>query len=179
MTLTEFLTARLDQDEVVAREEPWVSSGGAFVACAATPTYTPPRPLREVEAKRAIVARLDEVERGPATIPSSLAYSALCHLATVYADHPDYDESWRPVTRPASGWLYGDVVRCENHSRRATERIYIFDGGEFRTVSGDRADILPTCALALLVRHGEPVGISAPVDNPDGLSDSRSTPHRG
>jgi hypothetical protein len=127
VTLTEFLTARLDEDEatarsaVTARERQWL-----------TPTciglcHDPARVLREVEAKRAIVEihKLDTedyaggwwtdphpdepdfyvrtgctnctscgvdgedyIEDGPCATTRA--------LATIFADHPDYDEAWRP-----------------------------------------------------------------------------------
>jgi hypothetical protein len=53
--------------------------------------HDPARVLREVEAKRAIVAAVAE-SPGEAT---GLGV-AMLHLAAVYADHPDYRQEWRP-----------------------------------------------------------------------------------
>ncbi len=129
MTLTKFLTARLDEDEAAARAmttavwpeqvrvAPRLDTGDAPEGQVAMndPTYgkawtmiwssgfhedkwrphpesvevygpdVAARVLREVEAKRAIVAGW-----------SFQAESTLRYLATVYADHPDYREEWRP-----------------------------------------------------------------------------------
>jgi hypothetical protein len=92
VTLTEFLTARMDEDEALGRG--WTEHGiGSFG----------PRVLREVEAKRAIVAAYVDSEtclnRGytELTRGSQLARLSVCrHLAAVYSDHPDYRDEWRP-----------------------------------------------------------------------------------
>jgi hypothetical protein len=56
--------------------------------------HDPARILAEIEAKRALV---DEFERcGPNTQGYSGLRFAVRVLATVYADHPDYREEWRP-----------------------------------------------------------------------------------
>ena len=62
--------------------------------------HDPARVLREVEAKRRIVAHIAIVTRSPWPISVSSAYIAdLNHLlqllALPYADHPDFDPSWR------------------------------------------------------------------------------------
>lgn len=126
MTLTEFLLARLDEDEAVARaavtqegEATWyvapvhtapritrvrTSRDNVPVALVEgiekihddthlsehIARHDPARVLAEVEAKRRIVARLaDESSR-------RYDYDTLRLLALPYADHPDYDEAWRP-----------------------------------------------------------------------------------
>jgi Family of unknown function (DUF6221) len=71
--LVAFLRARLDEDEAVA--QPWA----------------PPRWLREVEAKRAIIAEYE------APFGSHLRlglYFAIVQLAAIWHDHPDYDPAW-------------------------------------------------------------------------------------
>jgi len=88
MTLTEFLTARIDEDEGVARR---VASHTQYVppkSIGGIPRlgiigYPTARVLAECAAKRAIMARHN-------------AASSLQLLALPYADHEDYDEAWRP-----------------------------------------------------------------------------------
>lgn len=144
MTLTEFVTARLDEDEAIARaaieiaplpwqkiydedgDDRWLDlrgGGGASVVETESGAngpglevaehisrHDPARVLREVEAKRQIIAHHVQVEadRGEPT------GCAVCHtgndgwtegsglcgtvllLAAIYADHPGYREEWRP-----------------------------------------------------------------------------------
>jgi hypothetical protein len=82
MTLTEFLTARLDEDEADARDDD------------GSPTpigmWDPDRVLAEVAAKRAIVDKATDYDERWALD------EVLRHIAAPYADHPDYDEAWRP-----------------------------------------------------------------------------------
>jgi hypothetical protein len=99
MTLTEFLLARVAEDEEWAR---WVgaaqdserSRGVAFVSSLGSSSVTSAgRVLAECEAKRRIV--------GLATLPERQSFSspwvdALMALALPYADHPDYREEWTP-----------------------------------------------------------------------------------
>lgn len=136
MTITEFLTARLDEDEAVARaaapraQREWAVSPGAplvegsrwNVVSAERDQYAPDLPaariaemylefpyggerraaehiarhdparlLAEVEAKRRIIDRVEQHARYGGVVLYLLA-----PLALPYADHPDYDESWRP-----------------------------------------------------------------------------------
>jgi hypothetical protein len=119
MTLTEFLTARLDEDEDFA------NGAGDFRG---------PRLLAEVAAKRAIVAEHEVMPwrlSGTGYVQdhdgrrwAQHYYGGCCgrctahgeyggnvaefdtdepdycdtmrHLGAVYADHPDYDEEWKP-----------------------------------------------------------------------------------
>lgn len=115
VTLTEFLTARLDEDEAVARaafsdldepgeawrpsglEDPWPTQERHVLR------HDPARVLAEVKAKRRILELDDEVLRrevrnGDASgAGASLMLSIVLRLlALPYADHPDYDEAWRP-----------------------------------------------------------------------------------
>ena len=76
MDVVDFLRARLDEDEAVARK-------------------APARVLREVEAKRRIIQEhVDQVEMDDPCVPIVAGERPLRHLAAVYADHPDYDPEW-------------------------------------------------------------------------------------
>jgi hypothetical protein len=92
MSLIDFLLARIVEDEA---------------AIAWTPVEVWPsrrRVLAECEAKRRIVGQWQGLDRDAdkpslsrtAATMADATYLALLALATVYADHPDYDESWRP-----------------------------------------------------------------------------------
>ena len=99
MTITEFLLARVADDEERARFvdsqhdewarrqrwEPWRLSwqDEYDLLC-----IDPARAIAECEAKRRIV------EMHSAALSGSRRTLAI--LATVYADHPDYNEAWRP-----------------------------------------------------------------------------------
>jgi hypothetical protein len=99
MSLTEFLLARIAEDEahaglVLDRTGPWDA-----------PPISPERTMAECEAKRRIIELADQVENMEASLmqefggtpddddPSVMMLRA---LALPYADHPDYDEGWRP-----------------------------------------------------------------------------------
>lgn len=126
--LITFLLARLTDDELAARDAahgPWHVEGGypqrisnaaaVLVAeCYTTPEappweaehitrHDPARVLREVEAKRAIMALLAETEaclnRGYTDIErgAQLVLLRACQcVAAVYSDHPDYKQEWAP-----------------------------------------------------------------------------------
>jgi len=86
-TLTEFLTARLDEDASVATglaPSPW---GNLNVAAHA-------RILAEVEAKRRIVDRATYMGEAEDRM-GGYADEFLSLLALPYADHPDYRQEWR------------------------------------------------------------------------------------
>jgi len=122
MDLTAFLAARLDEEHLLAHKFIYVD-GGEWTAdelarlwwyseppkprSATDPIiqhaarYNPARVLREVAAKRAILAEHQEAASG--------GYCELCYygygggswpcptvraLASVYSDHPDYDPEW-------------------------------------------------------------------------------------
>lgn len=115
MTLTDFLLARIAEDEeraeFVRRQnegpwnrplEPWKLSwhDEYDLLC-----IEPSRALAECEAKRAIIDRCerDMVADGESVSgydivahTDALARDTLEFLALPYADHPDYDEAWRP-----------------------------------------------------------------------------------
>jgi hypothetical protein len=90
-SLIDFLAARLDEDEAEA-------SRAAYTHLRDFPVE---RVRREVKAKRAILRlyRLDfndDGTLGPFCGGYGEAYwDALCALAAVYSDHPDYDRAWR------------------------------------------------------------------------------------
>ncbi|WP_128977268.1 DUF6221 family protein [Streptomyces roseicoloratus] len=123
MDLVEFLTARLDEDERTARGVLWDGSGNElqwslpFSATIQVGTelfttddgavaehiarHDPARVLAEVDAKRRILADYERfvAERrrmmgGWDSYPE--VSPILAALALPYADHPDYDEAWRP-----------------------------------------------------------------------------------
>jgi len=59
--------------------------------------HDPARVLREVEAKRALLAACVEYDDMPAGMSGSgLAYQVEELLALPYADHPDYRPEWSP-----------------------------------------------------------------------------------
>lgn len=97
--LVEFLRARLDEDEerarFVQRErgdrheiESWrLSCHDEYdLLC-----IEPSRALAEVAAKRRIIDEGDDRYDG-----ADEHWRVLALLALPYADHPDYDEEWRP-----------------------------------------------------------------------------------
>ena len=90
MTITDFLMARLYEDEAEALEANWkfglVSAPKEVAPHIAR--HDPARVLREVEAKRKIVR---DVACG---FYDSDYDEAVEHLAAVYSDHPDYDPDW-------------------------------------------------------------------------------------
>lgn len=105
MTLTEFLLARIAEDEAVAiaavqgftEGDFWRDGNTTTLASARhVASHGPARVLAECEAKRRIVAGLSGVlaqSRNEQQIQN--AQTTLGHLAAVYADHPDYRDEWR------------------------------------------------------------------------------------
>ena len=103
MDIVEFLRARLDEDEAVARggadpyvlaeRHGWVPVGAEWEHVARH--GDPARVLREVEAKRRIIQEhVDQVEMDDPCVPIVAGERLLRHLGAVYADHPDYDPEW-------------------------------------------------------------------------------------
>jgi hypothetical protein len=110
VTLTEFLLARIDDDEAIAGdvaveririgriiEYPAEGEDRSFWADydGAGPSVSvgPHRVLAECEAKRRIV----EVARFADEGPAGWGYRSILRLlALPYADHPDYSPEWRP-----------------------------------------------------------------------------------
>ncbi len=118
MTLTEFLLARIAEDEAAARSatapsemHPWGDRslpptplerwpdevrgylGGTLGEHCAH--WDPARVLAECDAKRLIVEMDDPRGEWDTGFERAL-HSVLALLVLPYADHPDYDESWRP-----------------------------------------------------------------------------------
>lgn len=103
MTITEFLLARIAKDEQAAKDagtdamtgwrwKAWPEDAHAEVQ-ALVLTHSR-RTLAECEAKRRILdAHLgcDDVSYSDASTCPDLRI-----VAAIYADHPDYDEAWRP-----------------------------------------------------------------------------------
>lgn len=87
--LLEFLSARLDDDEVGYR---------ALAGAGVDPGHriSLERLFADVEAKRAIVEDPSFRESQNPNRLSIFGERILGRLAAVYADHPDYDEAWRP-----------------------------------------------------------------------------------
>lgn len=122
MTLVEFLRARLAEDERKAMQVyrvDWNDPDGWAALHALVREHAqhhdPARVLRDVEAKRRIVERHDRDPQwadspsmrdgckgcgyeGPMESPRFDVDECpeLRDLASVYADHPDYKERWRP-----------------------------------------------------------------------------------
>jgi hypothetical protein len=86
-TIFEFLEARLAEDEFGATH-----SGKLPVPEASYHQRT----LREVAAKRSILRRYRDA---PVALASALL-DDIRDLASVYADHPDYEQAWRPLKDP-------------------------------------------------------------------------------
>ena len=87
MTLTEFLLARIAEDEAVSP----------------TGRRPSPRDIAECEAKRRIVELAAKAEAwGEGTAGATAGYAKVVASDTLrlltlpYADHPDYREEWRP-----------------------------------------------------------------------------------
>jgi hypothetical protein len=121
MTITEFLTARLDEDESIARaadsasSHPGEADGEPAVAAPVLPQqqrhidrWSPTQVLVDIAAKRTIVETYEELGRVLAKASDSgradevavtrnlfagLQVAVLAH-AMVFADHPDYRAEW-------------------------------------------------------------------------------------
>jgi hypothetical protein len=95
-----FIEARLIEDEAAANP----TCCGCFDANHVPPCTPRPwlaRPRREVEAKRAILRRYEvqAAKTGDNAMEEDRAWAlwpVIAHIAAVWADHEDYDESWRP-----------------------------------------------------------------------------------
>lgn len=107
MTLVEFLTARLADDEAIAQRAVRWNEGCRDWATDGEPDWEhialhdPARVLREVESKRQIIASyvgLDAQAKYPdheGGMADGLYFAIAC-LALPYSDHPEYDETWKP-----------------------------------------------------------------------------------
>jgi hypothetical protein len=92
MTLTEFLLARIAEDEA----DPDCGGVGEYGSC----DRWSERRLAECEAKRAIVAHLKQAAYRNRNNASDRPFRSAVHilktLALPYASHPSYDPAWRP-----------------------------------------------------------------------------------
>lgn len=111
MELSEFLLARIAEDEESARAASSVLPSGpdpSYVSLAdgllrMQQRFDPARVLAECEAKRFVIDALRGYEPSDewGVEPdigkrANNAAGALRRMALPYADHPDYDEEWRP-----------------------------------------------------------------------------------
>ena len=91
VTILAFLRHRIDRDEWDARRY-GADEAGHSVA----------RAVREATVKRVVVsdfvARVDRIldSQDLVCLDDVPGYRAIQYLAAVYADHPDYQEAWRP-----------------------------------------------------------------------------------
>lgn len=109
MTITEFLLARIAEDERIAHLFDDVEPTPVEVYSPESGWFErmpdPARVLAECTAKRAMVAMAAD-EWGYVTIgdwsscsdscPERIMNSVIRTLAAVYKDHSDYDETWKP-----------------------------------------------------------------------------------
>jgi hypothetical protein len=106
LALTDFLLARIAEDEAAARHRDTVTFGAErrrVANEALHDPFDPARVLAECEAKRRIVDYREQVasESAATGVPifeaQLSAYdAALRALAVPYAEHPDYRDEWRP-----------------------------------------------------------------------------------
>ena len=109
MTLTEFLLARITEDEAAAKTASLgLGTLAAFgIEVMGTKVYTPAKALAECEAKRRIMELAGEAtqlqdfwdgEQGYAVAGTTAdpGTAILLALALPYADHPEFQEAWRP-----------------------------------------------------------------------------------
>lgn len=108
MTVTEFLLARIAEDEALARKvadrmehAPPQEPGG--IGNLGIVGYPFTRMLAECEAKRTIIKRYHSWHDAHLETPSdtwnsatsAVLFMAVLDLAAVYAYHPDYIEEWK------------------------------------------------------------------------------------
>jgi hypothetical protein len=99
MTLTDFLLTRIavDEDRHAFRDLAEAMRGQGMSKVAAFLDEQEARVLAECEAKRRIVEIAGPaVDEDGRHLSGSGIPDILQALAAVYADHSDYDESWRP-----------------------------------------------------------------------------------
>ncbi|MFF9561118.1 DUF6221 family protein [Streptomyces albus] len=109
MTIVEFLEARLTEDEAIARATyfddvngfgyAWPNAKGEVRSneLVHSRRHDPARVLREVAAKRAIMAE-HGIDQDPCDAHDAMYESAPCdvilNLAAIYLDHPDDQAEW-------------------------------------------------------------------------------------
>lgn len=97
--LTTFLRKRIAEDKAISAQctgPEWQTDPGDGDNAEHIARHDPARALREADAKLAILDELDRAVLGqPQPFIDALLY-AVREMGTVYADHPDYRENWRP-----------------------------------------------------------------------------------
>jgi len=120
MTLTEFLLARIAEDEAVARPEffdpdpdlddpiegpdtGWLNAAQLTQDCDLDVgtsehiiRFSPTHVLAECEAKRQIIKNQPWRETSEGSEQQGIWTNDVAALAAIYADHPDYRDEWRP-----------------------------------------------------------------------------------
>lgn len=104
MTLAEFLLARIAEDEAAARSagrEPILLPPGSITLLSHVEYmrhWHPDRVLAECEAKRRIVEDYQHEVRDYRAGYTNVqpGHKTMKLLALPYADHPDYDQEWKP-----------------------------------------------------------------------------------
>jgi hypothetical protein len=91
MTLTEFLLARITEDEARAPVPSWTSDDGGCLDCGG---QSESRVLAECEAKRRIV-EWHRMGNDDGYVCRNILCPHLAALASVYAEHPDFDPAWQ------------------------------------------------------------------------------------
>ena len=93
--LAGFLAARLDAAEATARKVQAVLDGGwNYFDEVPTELIDPARVLREVDARRKILAMyLDAVAEASSEVVEWML-AVIETEASIYSDHPDYDPAW-------------------------------------------------------------------------------------
>lgn len=111
-TLVEFLLARIAEDEADVRNRKTYAVGhsercifeGGYEGSGSCDCGAVARVLADCEAKRRIVERFAWAAENPDLYRNDMelmdqwqaAWDTLADAAAIHADHPDYDESWRP-----------------------------------------------------------------------------------
>jgi hypothetical protein len=105
MTLTEFLLARIAEDEAAAdqKHDSFIDDLRLLETFGECKCGYPARVLAECEAKRQIMELARDAEEASERLGSADEYSraaaykdAVVLLALPYADHPDYRDEWKP-----------------------------------------------------------------------------------
>jgi hypothetical protein len=93
--IIEFLEARIAEDEAAVRGLVQMAQGpsGELVPGAMSSPLSPARVLAECTAKRKILENVPLVTDIPAQMGGTSEYVLMC-LASVYSQHPDYQEGW-------------------------------------------------------------------------------------
>lgn len=107
-SVAQFLTARLNEDEAALRVEqievpPSRNPDGSWMTVPGQWKPGDARALAEVAAKRRIIDDYMQSHANQWSHPGDLAtkgallahFAAVIHLASVYSDHPDYQQEWK------------------------------------------------------------------------------------